>query len=71
MPDHQFSSTKIRGKIRTRITLKRGEVISLYRCWHSKKFQLCDNSHPEYEDNKGPIIILTNCEHHFVLNKKD
>lgn len=71
MPEHQFSSTKTRGKIRTRVTLKRGEVISLCRCWHSEKFPLCDSSHQEYEDTRGPIIILTECEHDFVLNKKD
>ena len=70
MPKHQFSTTESRGKIRTRVTLKRGEVISLCRCWHSKKFPMCDSSHQEYEDNKGPVIIHTDCDHNFSSLKK-
>ena len=66
MPEHQYSTSKTRGKIRTRVTLKHGEVISLCRCWHSKNFPLCDSSHKDLGDEKGPVVIRTNCEDDFV-----
>jgi CDGSH-type Zn-finger protein len=66
MPEHQFSSSETRGKIRTRVTLKRGEAISLCRCWHSQNFPLCDGSHKNLGDKKGPVVIHTDCEQAFI-----
>ena len=71
MPKHQYSTSEVRGKIRTRVTLKRGEVISLCRCWHSKNFPLCDSSHKNFTDEKGPVVIQTDCEVNFLRSDED
>ncbi len=69
MPKHQVTSSEIRGKIRTRVTLRRGEVISLCRCWRSENFPLCDGSHKGSNDTKGPVVVHTDCEHDFHSNE--
>lgn len=71
MPEHQISTSKTRGKIRTSVTIRRGEVISLCRCWHSKKFPLCDSSHKDLDDVKGPIMINTDCDQNFIKKEND
>lgn len=71
MPDHKFSTRKVKGNIRTHVTMQRGEVISLCRCWQSKNFPLCDSSHKDLEDEKGPITISTDCDHSFLENKEN
>ena len=48
--------------------MHRGEVISLFRCWHSKNFPLCDGSQKYVEDEKGPVVIDVNCESGFQEN---
>jgi CDGSH-type Zn-finger protein len=65
MPEHKFSSKKLRGHIRTVVTLRREEVISLCRCWQSNNFPLCDGSHKYNTDDKGPVIIHADCESDF------
>lgn len=69
MPKHHYSTSKTRGKIRTRVTVKRGEVISLCRCWKSETFPLCDSSHNNLNDEKGPVIIQTDCEQEFLTRE--
>jgi len=69
MPKHHFSTSTTRGKKRTRVTLRRGEVISLCRCWHSKNFPLCDSSHKDLGDDKGPIVVHTDCDQDFIERK--
>ncbi len=71
MAKHDLSTTKIRGKIRTRVTLKRGEVLSLCRCWKSENFPLCDSTHKNLGDEKGPVIIHTECDQDFITRESD
>ena len=71
MPEHQHSTSKLKGKVRTRITLRKGEVIAVCRCWQSKNFPLCDGSHNENEDEKGPVMIRTDCNHDFLTHSEN
>jgi len=71
MPDHKFSTRKVKGRLRTHVTMRKGEVISLCRCWQSKKFPLCDGSHKSLEDEKGPVTISTDCDHSFLDNNEN
>jgi CDGSH-type Zn-finger protein len=68
MPKHQHSTTIKSGHIRTRVTMRQGEVISLCRCCHSKNFPLCDGYHKYIEGEKGPVVINVNCESGFQEN---
>jgi CDGSH-type Zn-finger protein len=65
MLDHQHSTQTLKGHIRTKVTLRKGEVISLCRCWQSKNFPLCDSSHKHTDDDKGPVVIFTDCDENF------
>jgi CDGSH-type Zn-finger protein len=65
MPEHQHSSTMLKGKHRTKVILQRGEVISLCRCWQSKKFPLCDGAHKTIDNSWGPVMVFADCEHDF------
>lgn len=71
MPKHKHITKIQRGYIRTTVTMRRGEVISLCRCWQSKNFPLCDGSHKQCEDEKGPLVIKTDCETNFLDNPSD
>jgi CDGSH-type Zn-finger protein len=66
MPKHQHSTKKIRGKLRSKVTMRHGEIISLCRCWHSKNFPVCDGSHKDINDERGPVIINTDCDSDFL-----
>lgn len=66
MPEHQHTTARIRGKTRTSITLKQGEVIALCRCWKSEQFPLCDGSHNKIQGEKGPVVIRTDCDQNFI-----
>jgi CDGSH-type Zn-finger protein len=68
MPKHQHTTTHQSGHIRTSVTMRRGEVISLCRCWQSKNFPLCDGSHKYIEGEKGPVVIDVKCESDFQEN---
>jgi CDGSH-type Zn-finger protein len=68
MPEHQHSTSNIKGKVRTRVTLKRGEVIALCRCWHSEHFPLCDGSHKNIKGEHGPVTIRTQCDQDFGVH---
>lgn len=65
MPEHHVSTKILKGKKRATVTMRRGEVISLCRCWHSKNFPLCDGSHKDLTDDKGPVTITTDCDKDF------
>jgi len=69
MPDHQHSTQILNGHIRTKVTLRQGEVISLCRCWQSKNFPLCDGSHKNADDEKGPVMIFSDCDENFHEGK--
>ena len=71
MPEHKVSTSTLRGKIRARVTLRQGEALSLCRCWQSKNFPLCDSSHKKSEDDKGPVVVHTDCNQPFHAKKKD
>jgi CDGSH-type Zn-finger protein len=71
MPKHQHTTITENGKHRTRVTLRQGEVISLCRCWQSKKFPLCDGSHKNVMDERGPVVINVNCESNFLEDPPD
>lgn len=66
MPDHKISTRKVKGNIRSHVTMRKGEVISLCRCWQSKNFPLCDSTHKDLDDEKGPVTISTDCDHSFL-----
>ncbi len=66
MPKHKFITKKQSGQIRTTITMRRGEAIALCRCWQSDKFPLCNGYHKQIEDDKGPVVILTDCDTDFL-----
>ena len=66
MPQHHYETFEKNGHIRTHVTVVQGEAISLCRCWRSKKFPLCDGSHNDMEDGKGPVVIHVDCEKHFL-----
>lgn len=66
MPKHKHNTKKQGGHIRTTVTMRDGEVIALCRCWQSKSFPLCDGSHKYTEDDKGPVVILTDCKTGFL-----
>jgi len=65
MPNHKHITKKQGGHIRSTVTMRRGEVIALCRCWQSENFPLCDGSHKYNEDEKGPVVILTDCSADF------
>jgi CDGSH-type Zn-finger protein len=71
MPNHQHTTTHQNGHIRTRVTIRQGEVISLCRCCHSKNFPLCDGSHKIIQGEKGPVVINVNCESSFQETPSD
>lgn len=71
MPEHDHSTSNKKGKLRTRVILKRGEIISLCRCWQSKNFPLCDSSHKDLEGAMGPVVVQTNCNEDFIKKTVD
>lgn len=71
MPEHKFVSKKQGGHIRTTVTLRRGEAIALCRCWQSDTFPLCNGQHKYVDDEKGPVVILTDCSVDFQENKTE
>lgn len=71
MPEHQHTTFESNGHIRTKVTLRKGEVISLCRCWQSKKFPLCDGSHNHLDSDRGPAVIETKCEENFLERPED
>jgi len=71
MPKHQHTTYESKGHIRTRVTMRRGEVISLCRCWHSKNFSLCDGSQNDLDAKHGPVVIQTECDEDFLDRSDD
>lgn len=70
MPDHQYATEQRRGHIRTRVILRRGEVISLCRCWQSGNFPLCDGAHKNIPEDWGPVNVSTECDEDFLQKGK-
>lgn len=66
MAEHDIKNTQKDGRRRTRVTLRKGEAIALCRCWRSQNFPLCDGSHKNKADEKGPVIIRTDCSTDFL-----
>ena len=62
MPEHQTTTFEQKGRIRSKVILRKGEVISLCRCWKSQKFPICDGSHKEEGNDRGPVIVETQCD---------
>lgn len=54
MPKHQTTAEKVHGHIRTQVTLRKGEVVSLCRCWQSKHSPICDGTHNHLDTEYGP-----------------
>lgn len=71
MPKHIFETKLQRGHLRTRVTLRQGEVISLCRCWKSANFPLCDGSHKQMDGNQGPVMIETDCSQPFRVTRAE
>jgi CDGSH-type Zn-finger protein len=71
MTERKFTQSQQNGRHRTRVTLRHGEVIALCRCWRSDRFPLCDGSHKEKQDNKGPAIIISDCDTPFRNGQGD
>ena len=69
MPEHQHETFEKNGHIRTHVTMKRGEAISLCRCWKSKKFPLCDGTHNTLDNDLGPAVITVDCDQSFREGK--
>ena len=65
MPQHHHETYQKNGHTRTQVTVVQGESISLCRCWRSQKFPLCDGSHNDVDDGKGPAIIHVDCDKDF------
>ena len=42
---------------RDHLNIEVGKIISLCRCWKSKKFPYCDGSHNISQNNQGPVVI--------------
>ncbi len=71
MPKHDTETYEQRGHIRTHVTMRKGEVISLCRCWKSAKFPLCDGTHNTLENDKGPVVIHVDCDLDFLDQESD
>jgi CDGSH-type Zn-finger protein len=65
MPKHQTHTYESNGHIRTRVKMRKGEAISLCRCWQSKKFPLCDGTHNSLDNDRGPAVIQIDCDRDF------
>jgi len=65
MPKHKVITKKQKGHIRTTVKMRRGEAIALCRCWKSETFPLCNGYHKQIDDEKGPVLILTDCDTDF------
>lgn len=52
-----FTSEDRDGRLRTTMQLEPGERVKLCRCWRSKTFPFCDESHKQVKDNLGPLTI--------------
>ncbi len=71
MPNHQTETYEQNGHIRTRVTMRKGEVISLCRCWKSGKFPLCDGTHNELNSDLGPVMVHVDCDAEFLDRNDD
>ena len=71
MPNHQTETYEQKGHIRTRVTMRKGEAISLCRCWKSGKFPLCDGTHNVLENDRGPVVVHVDCDLEFVDREDD
>ncbi len=52
-----FTNEDRNGRIRTTMQLQPGERVKLCRCWRSKIFPYCDESHKQVADGHGPLIV--------------
>ncbi|MEW6179720.1 MAG: CDGSH iron-sulfur domain-containing protein [Chloroflexota bacterium] len=51
-------STELRnGRKRTTVKLKCGETVKLCRCFQSKEFPFCDETHKTLDSDAGPVIV--------------
>ncbi|MCB2202755.1 CDGSH iron-sulfur domain-containing protein [bacterium] len=62
MPKHHTNTYESNGHIRTRGKMRKGEVISLCRCWQSRNFPLCDGTHNDLDNDRGPAVIQVDCD---------
>ncbi|MDY6873555.1 MAG: CDGSH iron-sulfur domain-containing protein [Chloroflexota bacterium] len=71
MPKHHTNTYKSHGHIRTRVKMRKGEVISLCRCWQSKNFPLCDGTHNTLDNDRGPAVIQIDCDLNFLDQEEE